>query len=69
MHSFNGCSESVKSFLAFDHFWMPKNFVAKVIRLNLGGSSLLTWHVSPESFLERKVGGCVPKVNRPESMR
>jgi hypothetical protein len=47
---FNGCSESVKSFLPFDHFWMPQGFVARITRLILGGSGREIGHSEPSEM-------------------
>jgi len=42
--SFNGRSESIKSLLPFDHFWMPQGFVARITRHILGGRVGLIRH-------------------------
>lgn len=50
---FNGRSESIKSFLPFDHFWMPQGFVARIARLILRGSGRVDWHGA--SSLETRI--------------
>jgi hypothetical protein len=51
--SFNGCSESIKSLLSFDHFRVPQRFVARITRHILGGRGGLIRHGA--SSLETRI--------------